>query len=86
MMTPELCATLHGVAGAMASFPDGWWIIGSAAVTLHGIDAGPVDDVDLLIERGLANAVLDRLGIAPIVGVGMAFGGRVRGPLARRWP
>ena len=67
MMTPELCATLHGVAGAMASFPDGWWIIGSAALTLHGIDAGPVDDVDLLIEPGLADAVFDQLGIAPIV-------------------
>ncbi|WP_294306388.1 hypothetical protein [uncultured Sphingomonas sp.] len=67
MMTPELCATLHSVAGAMASFPDGWWIIGSAALTLHGIDAGPVGDVDLLIEAGLADAVFDRLGITPVV-------------------
>ncbi len=67
MMTPELCATLHSVGGAMASFPDGWWIIGSAALTLHGIDAGPVGDVDLLIEAGLADAVFDRLGITPMV-------------------
>ncbi len=51
----------------MASFPDGWWIIGSAALTLHGIDAGPVGDVDLLIEAGLADAVFDRLGITPVV-------------------
>ncbi|WP_322964212.1 hypothetical protein [Sphingomonas fuzhouensis] len=65
-MTPELTATLRSVAEAMASFPDGWWIIGSAALALHGVDAGLVHDVDVLIDARLTDAVFDRLGVAPI--------------------
>ncbi|WP_267434512.1 hypothetical protein [Sphingomonas sp. GM_Shp_1] len=65
-MTPELRATLQDVAEAMVSFPRDWWIIGSAGVALHGIEAGTVKDVDLLVEEGLAGAVLDRLGIVPL--------------------
>lgn len=66
-MAPELSTTLCSVAEVMASFPEGWWIIGSAAVALHGIDAGWVHDVDLLIDARLGDAVLDRLGVAPII-------------------
>jgi len=66
MMTPGLTVTLHGVAEVMASFPRGWWIIGSAALALHGVDAGAIHDVDLLIEPHLADAVFDRFGIAPV--------------------
>lgn len=66
-MTPELCGTLRSVAGVMASFPEGWTIIGSAAMVLHGIDAGPVHDVDLLVEPWLADAVLDRMGLVPLL-------------------
>jgi hypothetical protein len=65
-MTPELDTTLRSVAAAMASFPEGWWMIGSAALALHGIEAGPVKDVDLLVDLSLAPAVLDRLGVAPL--------------------
>ena len=65
-MTPELRATLHSVARAMAVFPEGWWIIGSAAVLLHGVEAGRVNDIDLLIDMSLAEAVLERLGIGPL--------------------
>ena len=65
-MTPELRATLLDVAGAMASFSQGWWIIGSAGVALHGVEAGPVKDVDLLVDEALAGAVLDRLGVVPL--------------------
>ncbi len=66
VMVPELFATLRSVAGAMAPFPDGWWIIGSAAMALHGVDAGSVHDVDLLIEAGLTDAVFDHLGVERI--------------------
>ncbi|WP_343528295.1 hypothetical protein [Sphingomonas sp.] len=66
-MPPELRATLHHVARAMAVFPEGWWIIGSAAMALHGVEAGRVNDIDLLVDQRLATAVLDRLGIAPLV-------------------
>jgi hypothetical protein len=66
MMTPELCGTLRSVARVMASFPEGWTIIGSAAMVLHGVDAGPVHDVDLLVELWLAEAVFEQMGVAPL--------------------
>lgn len=65
-MAPELFATLQSVAGAMAPFTDGWWIIGSAAVAPHGLDAGPVHDVDVLIEARLVDVVFERLGVEPM--------------------
>ena len=65
-MTPELRATLSSVGEVMASCPAGWWIIGSAAMALHGVDPGSVKDVDLLVEEPLAGAVLGKLGVAPL--------------------
>ncbi|MDY0959139.1 hypothetical protein SOM26_10640 [Sphingomonas sp. CFBP8993] len=50
----------------MASFPEGWSIIGSAAMVLHGVDAGAVGDVDLLVEPWLADAVFDQMGVTPL--------------------
>lgn len=47
-MTPALTTTLAAVADALRSARDPWWIIGSAAVALHGADAGVVGDVDVL--------------------------------------
>ncbi|MET3437585.1 hypothetical protein [Sphingomonas sp. 1185] len=65
-MTPELRATLQNVARAMVPFLEGWWIIGSAAVALQGIEAGRVNDVDLLVDPSLAPAVVERLGVSPL--------------------
>lgn len=47
-MTPPLTTTLAALADALRSARDPWWIIGSAAVALHGADAGVVGDVDVL--------------------------------------
>ncbi len=66
MMPPPLRATLRAVAVAMADVPDGWWIIGSAAVALHGGDAGRVRDVDLLVDANIVGGLLSRLGIRPM--------------------
>ncbi|MGR6327530.1 hypothetical protein ACU5AX_00525 [Sphingomonas sp. XXL09] len=65
-MPPPLRATLCAVAAAMAADPDGWWIIGSAAVALHGGDAGRVRDVDLLVDANIVGGLLSRLGIRPM--------------------
>ena len=40
---------LGDVAEALASARDPWWIIGSAAVALHGEDPGTVNDIDVII-------------------------------------
>ncbi|WP_066706072.1 MULTISPECIES: hypothetical protein [Sphingomonas] len=54
-----LDATLARVAAAMAQAGarDPWWIIGSAAVVLHGVDTA-VADVDLLLSPADAARVL----------------------------
>ncbi len=46
----ELIASLPLVVTAMAAARHDWWLIGSAAVALHGGDAAPVRDVDVLID------------------------------------
>ena len=55
-----MAVTCAMVAAAMTRARDHWWIIGSAAFTLHGVDPGPVGHVDLLVSaadlRRLADA------------------------------
>lgn len=50
------------VAGLVAEASDDWWIIGSAAVALHGFDVATVRDVDLLMSARDAEAFLKRVG------------------------
>ena len=63
-MTPALAATLTTLAEAAANLRDPWWIIGSAAMALHG--AGPLDvaDVDLLASPEDAAALAARWALA----------------------
>jgi len=52
MTEPSLSAslrdTLVAVARRLADATDPWWVIGSTATVLHGLDAGPVGDVDVV--------------------------------------
>ena len=61
-MTAALADTLAMVAetGSIASDP--WWIIGSAAVVLHGGDVRNVKDVDLMMSARDGDAFLKRVG------------------------
>jgi len=63
-----LLRTFELVAAAMAPAQHDWWIIASAACQLHGIDPGPVRDVDVLFDVRDVSAVLGPLGLAPIEG------------------
>lgn len=45
---------------------DRWWIIGSAAVALHGGNPIEVADVDVLCSADDARAMIDRLGLVAI--------------------
>ena len=47
----------------MASANEDWWLIGSAAVALHGADPGSIADVDVLLSEADAEAILPRLGL-----------------------
>jgi hypothetical protein len=62
-MTPALAETLALVAEAAADAADRWWIIGSAAIVLHGRNLPHVKDVDLLMSAGDAETFLRRTGV-----------------------
>jgi hypothetical protein len=51
------------VADAMAGADQPWWIIGSAAVALHGRDVPDVHDVDLLAGEEDAARLVASLGL-----------------------
>ena len=80
-MAPALHETLAMVAAAMARAVQPWWIIGSAAVALHGADV-TVGDVDVLLGEDDARALLPALGIAPAAGEGTAL---FRSAMFARW-
>jgi hypothetical protein len=61
-LPPDLEETLVQVADAAADASEPWWIIGSAAVALHGAFT-EVRDVDLVMGLDDARNVLRRLGV-----------------------
>jgi hypothetical protein len=50
-------------AEAAAEARDPWWIIGSAAIALHGADVPDIKDVDLLTTASDAERILHHLGL-----------------------
>ncbi len=52
-----LAAALSQVAAALRPAHDPWWVIGSAAVRLHGVETS-VDDIDLLLSQRDAERLL----------------------------
>ena len=53
--------TLHLLADVMGRSRDPWWIIGSAAVALHGGDPGTIADIDVIVSRRDLDALYDTL-------------------------
>lgn len=49
----------------MARAEDDWWIIGSAAVALHGRDPGGIADIDVMLSVADADALLEPRAILP---------------------
>ena len=62
-ISAPLRLTLREVGTALGPARDPWWVIGSAAVALHGADPGQVADVDVLL------ATADAIRILPLIGV-----------------
>ena len=69
------------VADALAGARQPWWIIGSAAVVLHGADV-TVGDVDVLLSEDDALAMFPVLGLAAAAGEGTAL---FRSAVFARW-
>ena len=66
MIDATLAGALAGVGALMEREARGaWWIIGSAAVALHGADAGTVADIDVLTDRDDAARLLEVTGRQP---------------------
>lgn len=61
-MTKALAETLAMIARSAEDAADKWWIIGSAAVVLHGGNIPAVKDVDLMMSARDAEAFLGRVG------------------------
>ena len=58
----HLAETLAMIGQATVGTADPWWIIGSAAVVLHGGAVRHVKDVDLMMSASDADALLRRIG------------------------
>lgn len=66
-LTAQLDAALQDVARIAGSARQDWWVIGSAAMALHGARL-QVGDIDLLMSREDAALLLPGQGIAPSLG------------------
>ena len=62
-LDPRLLTTLERLAPFTSELADRWWLFGSAAMALHGARPLALGDVDLLVSRTDASALLDRLGL-----------------------
>lgn len=65
MTNGRLHAALREIAAAAPPGRDDWWIIGSAALVLAGIDDIEPADVDLLGSTPTIRGFLDGWGVAP---------------------
>jgi hypothetical protein len=59
----NLHTTLRAVAQALQMATDPWWVIGSAAVALHGAGPLAVADIDVLLSPDDAGRVFEHLGL-----------------------
>ena len=66
----------------MADAEEAWWIIGSAAVALHGVDPGSIGDLDVLLGAADARRLLPTLGVEALPGRPDA---RFRSTIFARW-
>jgi hypothetical protein len=63
-LDPALAAALEALAGELAQCAEPWWVVGSAAIALHGAQRVDARDIDLLVGHADARALLSRRGMA----------------------
>lgn len=63
-LPPDLAASLPPLATVLTQHArHDWWIIGSAACALHGVDPGGVRDIDVLLDLEDLTAIAAALGL-----------------------
>jgi hypothetical protein len=62
---PGMAETLEAIAGDLHDLTEPWWLIGSAAMVLMGVDLAAIDDVDILTTPAGARALAARWGVEP---------------------
>ena len=70
---PALAASLAQLAQVMRDTRDDWWVIGSAAVALHGGDPGEIADIDVIVSRRDLDVLYERLSLADTPDAGKAM-------------
>ena len=62
---PGMAETLGIIADDLHGLTEDWWLIGSAAMVLMGVDLAAIDDIDILTTPAGARALAARWGLAP---------------------
>jgi hypothetical protein len=62
---PGMAETLEAIAGDLHDLTEPWWLIGSAAMVLMGVDLPAIDDVDILTTPAGARALAARWDVEP---------------------
>jgi hypothetical protein len=62
---PGLSETLDLIAHDLRAQSEPWWLIGSAAMVLHGVTLTAIDDVDILTTPAGARVLAERWGVEP---------------------
>ena len=62
---PGMAETLERIAPDLHALTDDWWLIGSAAMVLHGVDLAAIDDVDILTTPAGARKLAAQWGLLP---------------------
>lgn len=65
MRPPGLVETLEQIADDLHALTEDWWLIGSAAMVLMGVELAAIDDVDILTTPAGARALAAQWGIVP---------------------
>lgn len=63
MLSPLHQTTLRATADFLGDTDDPWWVLGSAAMALVGIDPGAVRDIDVLVSPRDAQKLMHARGL-----------------------
>lgn len=62
---PGMAETLERIAADVHGLTEDWWLIGSAAMVLMGVDLPAIDDIDILTTAVGARVLAARWGLEP---------------------
>lgn len=60
---PGMAETLDLIAADLHVLSEPWWLIGSAAMVLHGVALAAIDDIDILTTPAGARALAERWNV-----------------------